>query len=48
MLHLTDICKALLEFVETSTFSDFEFRMKMLKSFHVEMSLFESTKLMSC
>ena len=40
--NLTDMCKALLEFVETSSFGDYEFRMKVLKSFQSEMAMLGS------
>ena len=44
-LCLTDICRALLEFVETSCFGDYEFRIKVLKSFQSEMAMLGSMML---
>lgn len=41
-LYLSNIYDALLKFMETSSLGDFEFRLKMMKSFHKEMITVES------
>ena len=46
-LNLADLWDALVKFVETSCVGDFEVRLKMIKSFHVEMATVESTVITS-
>lgn len=42
-LYITTVSEALLKFMEMSSVGDFELRLKMLKAFHVEMNIIEST-----
>lgn len=42
-LNLADLWDALVKFMEASCVGDFELRLKMIKSFHMEMTTVEST-----
>lgn len=42
-LYLVDLWDALIRFMEMSSVGEFKFRLKMIKSFHVEMITVEST-----